>query len=77
LHVVSRPGGTYLRFSNPASGALTISVYDAAGRLLARDGRFRAAGTQEFALPATVSGVGFATVTCGGRIATVKFAHVR
>jgi hypothetical protein len=77
LRSVSGPGGTRLRFANPVAGEVTINVYDAAGRLLARDQRVRAAGAQEFALPVTASGVGFATVTSGDKTATVKFAHVR
>jgi outer membrane protein assembly factor BamB len=77
LRAVAGVGGTRLRFANPVSGAVPVSVFDAAGRLLARDDRFRPAGPQELLLPSAASGVGFATVTCAGRTATVKFAVAR
>jgi outer membrane protein assembly factor BamB len=77
LQATPGPGGTRLRFANPVAGAVTISVFDAAGRLLARAQSFRPAGTHEFSLPRTPSGVAFATVTSGNQIATVKFTQVR
>ena len=77
LRAVSFPGGIRLRFTNPAAGAVTISVFDAAGRLLARDVRSRPAGMQEFAFPAGSSGVGFAVVSAGNKTSSVKFAQAR
>lgn len=77
LRAIHGPGGTRLRFSNPASGTVTIRVFDACGRVLARDERFRPAGPQEFAFPTSASGVAFAVVASGGRTAAVKFTQVR
>ena len=75
--MVAGNGATRLRFANPVAGAVKVSVFDATGRLINRDERFRPAGTQEFPLPLSASGVGFATVTSAGQVSTAKFTSVR
>jgi outer membrane protein assembly factor BamB len=70
-------GRVRLKFTLPAAGEVLLRAYDAAGRRITSEQAYRAAGEQTLELPVRGSGIGFASVTAGGRTATAKFAFVR
>ena len=77
LRAILDEGGVRLAFDNPATGKVSLRVFDAAGRLAHSEDRMLAAGHHTLGFAGTTAGIYFAQLEAAGKAATAKFFIAR